>query len=137
MPTPGEVIPADAGPIEINAGRPSLNLLVRNSGDRAIQVGSHYHFFEVNRALDFDRTRAFGMRLDIPAGTAIRFEPGAEQQVTLVAVGGTRRMIGFAGLVGGSVDSEVHRHAALASAAQLGFRGADGVTPSPTQASVS
>ena len=85
---PGEVTPADAPDILLNAGRRRQVLVVRNTGDRGIQVGSHFHFFEVNRALEFDRGRSLGMRLDIPAGTAVRFEPGAEQKVTLVDFGG-------------------------------------------------
>jgi len=89
------------GPVEINVGRPRIKLTVRNTGDRPIQVGSHFHFFEVNRALDFDRAQAFGHRLDIPAGTAVRFEPGDEKQVTLVPFGGKRRIHGFNNLVDG------------------------------------
>lgn len=87
--------------IEINAGRPTVQLKVRNTGDRPIQVGSHYHFFEVNRALEFDRPLAFGMRLDVPATTAIRFEPGDEKEVTLVPFAGKQRVYGFANLVDG------------------------------------
>lgn len=105
MPKPGEIIPAEGPALVLNAGRPQLRLSVRNTGDRAIQVGSHYHFFEANRALAFDRRQAFGKRLDIPAGTAVRFEPGAEQDVTLVDFGGLRRVVGFAGLVNGSVQT--------------------------------
>jgi len=90
-----------AGDIEINAGRPTVTLKVRNTGDRAIQVGSHYHFFEVNRALEFNRASAFGMRLDIPATTAIRFEPGDEKEVTLVPLAGKQHVFGFANLVDG------------------------------------
>jgi urease subunit beta len=88
-------------PIEINAGRPTVTLDVRNTGDRPIQVGSHFHFFEVNRALEFDREAAFGMRLDIPAGTGMRFEPGDQKSVTLVPVGGEQRVHGFNNLVDG------------------------------------
>ena len=91
---PGEIIPA-AGEIELNAGRPTVAVTVANSGDRPIQVGSHYHFFETNEALVFDRSLARGMRLDIPAGTAVRFEPGQSREVTLVAYGGHRRVFGF------------------------------------------
>jgi urease beta subunit len=123
MPKPGEIIAADGPPIQLNAGRPRVQLQVRNTGDRAVQVGSHYHFFEVNRALDFDRRQALGKRLDIPAGTAIRFEPGAEQQVALVDIGGTRRLVGFAGLVEGSVDARSTKQQALEAATKLGFRG--------------
>ncbi|GAA3160814.1 hypothetical protein GCM10020255_043770 [Rhodococcus baikonurensis] len=88
-------------PIELNEGRPRLKLRVRNTGDRPIQVGSHYHFMEVNRALSFDREQSFGWRLDIPAGTAVRFEPGDEKEVTLVPFGGKQRVQGFNGLVDG------------------------------------
>ena len=86
-------------PVEINVGRPRTWLVVRNTGDRPIQVGSHFHFFEVNRALEMDRSAAFGLHLDIAAGTAIRFEPGDQRQVTLVPFGGKQRLYGFNGLV--------------------------------------
>ncbi|WP_010586945.1 urease subunit beta [Schlesneria paludicola] len=89
------------GEIEINAGRPTVTLKVRNTGDRPIQVGSHYHFFEVNRALEFDRAAAFGMRMDVPATTGLRFEPGDEKEVTLIPMGGKQRIYGFANLVDG------------------------------------
>jgi urease subunit beta len=88
-------------PIEINAGRPRVKLSVRNTGDRPIQVGSHFHFFEVNRALEFDRLQTFGWRLDIAAGTAVRFEPGDQREVTLVPFGGKMRVYGFNNLVDG------------------------------------
>lgn len=101
--TPGELLPA-AGEIELNAGRPTQTLSVANTGDRPIQVGSHYHFYEVNTALHFDREAARGMRLDIPAGTAVRFEPGDERTITLVALAGERRVYGFNGLVMSSLD---------------------------------
>ncbi len=91
---PGEIFPA-AGDVELNAGRPTVTLTVANTGDRPVQVGSHYHFFEANAALAFDRDQARGMRLDVPAGTAVRFEPGQSREVTLVAVGGARRVYGF------------------------------------------
>lgn len=91
---PGEIVTAD-GEIELNAGRQSVSLLVANTGDRPIQVGSHYHFFETNPALEFDRHAARGMRLDIPAGTAVRFEPGQQREVRLVALGGGREVYGF------------------------------------------
>lgn len=90
-----------AGDIEINAGRPTITLKVRNTGDRPIQIGSHYHFFEVNRALEFDRPATFGMRLDVPATTAIRFEPGDEKEVTLVPMSGKQHVYGFSNLVDG------------------------------------
>jgi len=124
MAKPGEVMPSDGPPIQLNTARRRVEMMVRNTGDRAVQVGSHYHFFEVNRALDFDRRQTLGMRLDIPAGTAIRFEPGAEQEVALVELAGTRRVVGFSNLVGGSVDARSTTRAALEAADQLGFRGA-------------
>jgi len=122
---PGEVIPADGPPIALNAGRPTVTLTVKNAGDRAVQVGSHYHFFEVNRALDFDRAQAYGMRLDVPAGTAIRFEPGAEHQVTLVPFAGSRQVIGFAGLVNGNLDQPGKKEQALSLAWAFGYRGVE------------
>jgi len=91
---PGEILPA-AGDIELNAGRPTVTLKVANTGDRPIQVGSHYHFYETNPGLSFDREKARGMRLDIAAGTAVRFEPGQERDVTLVPLGGSRTVYGF------------------------------------------
>ena len=100
---PGELIPA-AGDITLNAGRPTVTLLVANAGDRPIQVGSHYHFFETNAALSFDRELARGMRLDIPAGTATRFEPGQSREVTLVPFAGRRIVHGFNGLIAGPLE---------------------------------
>jgi len=100
---PGEIDPA-AGEIELNAGRPTLTVSVANTGDRPIQVGSHYHFAEVNPALAFDRAAARGMRLDIPAGTAVRFEPGQSREVQLVAYAGARAVWGFRGEVMGTLD---------------------------------
>ena len=91
---PGELFIKD-GDIELNKGRKTVTLNVANSGDRPIQVGSHYHFFETNPALKFDRKKARGMRLDIPAGTAVRFEPGQSREVTLVALAGSRKIYGF------------------------------------------
>lgn len=120
---PGEVIPADDTAVALNAGRRTVTLTVRNTGDRPVQVGSHYHFLEVNRALDFDREQAYGMRLDIPSGTAIRFEPGAEHDVTLVPFAGSRRVIGFAGVVNGSLDQPGKREQALSLAWAFGYRG--------------
>jgi urease beta subunit len=98
--------------IEINVGRPTVILVVRNTGDRPIQVGSHYHFFEVNRALEFKRDSAYGMRLDIPSGMAVRFEPGDEKQVQLTSFGGDRRMFGHRGLVNGKLDREISSRSA-------------------------
>ncbi len=97
---PGELRTAP-GDIELNVGRRTATLTVRNSGDRPVQVGSHYHFFETNEALAFDRQTAYGMRLDIPAGTAVRFEPGQTREVTLVAYDGDRVVFGFQGKVQG------------------------------------
>ncbi|MBF9069523.1 urease subunit beta [Streptacidiphilus fuscans] len=111
-------------PVEINAGRPTARVRVSNTGDRAVQVGSHYHFFEVNRALDFDREQAFGMHLDLPAGTAVRFEPGDTREVDLVAYAGHRRLVGFSGLVDGGLNSADTRATALRRAAERGFLGA-------------
>lgn len=101
---PGEIVTA-AGSVTLNEGRPTVTLKVANTGDRPIQVGSHYHFFEANGALRFDRERARGMRLDIPAGTAVRFEPGQERDVTLVPFGGRREVYGFKGMVMGKLDT--------------------------------
>ncbi|MCC5650698.1 urease subunit beta [Nostoc sp. XA013] len=99
---PGEII-TPAGEIELNVGRPTIKLLVSNTGDRPIQVGSHYHFYEVNTALNFHREQARGMRLDIPAGTAVRFEPGDEKEVTLTPLVGTRQVYGFNAKINGSL----------------------------------
>jgi urease beta subunit len=101
--TPGEVLPAE-GMLTLNADRPATDLEVENTGDRPIQVGSHFHFFEVNRALRFDRQRAYGQRLDIPSGTAVRFEPGELRRVTLVPLAGSRIAYGFNGLVNGALQ---------------------------------
>jgi urease subunit beta len=100
---PGEYL-LESAPIEINAGRPTATITVANRGDRPIQVGSHCHFFEVNAALAFDRRAAYGMRLDIPAGTAVRFEPGDSREVTLVALAGARRVFGLNDAVNGALD---------------------------------
>lgn len=100
---PGEVMPAQ-GEIELNAGRETVTLSVANSGDRPIQVGSHYHFYETNPALQFDRDRARGFRLDIPAGTAVRFEPGQSREVRLVAYLGRRVVHGFNALICGALE---------------------------------
>ena len=103
--TPGEILPQD-GDIELNAGRATLTLRIANTGDRPIQVGSHYHFAETNPALRFDRAAARGMRLDIPAGTAVRFEPGQTREVTLVAYAGARAVWGFRGEVMGQLEAQ-------------------------------
>lgn len=99
---PGEII-TQPGTIELNVGRETLEIEVANTGDRPIQIGSHFHFYEVNTALEFDREATKGMRLNIPAGTAVRFEPGDEKIVILVAIAGTREIYGFNGLVEGKV----------------------------------
>lgn len=103
---PGELF-VKAGEIELNAGRPTLTVKVANTGDRPIQVGSHYHFYEVNEALKFKRKKTQGMRLNIPAGTAVRFEPGDERSVELVAIAGSREIYGFNGLMNGQVTLEL------------------------------
>ncbi|OAI10068.1 urease subunit beta [Methylomonas methanica] len=100
---PGEIFPAE-GDIELNAGRATVKVLVANSGDRPIQVGSHYHFYETNPALHFERSVALGFRLDIPAGTAVRFEPGQQREVQLVAFAGKREVFGFRGEVMGALE---------------------------------
>ena len=99
---PGELFPAD-GNITLNAGADAVTLMVANTGDRPVQVGSHYHFAEANPALEFDRSAAHGMRLDIAAGTAVRFEPGQRREVTLVLLGGARKVFGFNGEVMGEL----------------------------------
>lgn len=115
-------------PIEINPGRPRTALAVRNTGDRPIQIGSHFHFFEVNRYLEFDRSKAFGLRLDIPANTAVRFEPGDEKEVRLVPFAGKRFIFGFNNLVDGwSGDGPMpsyqpNREIAIERAEKLGFK---------------
>lgn len=101
---PGELL-VEPGTIELNANRPTVTLTVANQGDRPIQVGSHFHFYEVNSALSFEREQARGMRLDIPAGTAIRFEPGDTRSVTLVPLVGQRRVYGFNALINGVLDT--------------------------------
>jgi len=102
---PGEVVTGE-GSVTLNEGRETTEVTVSNTGDRPSQVGSHFHFFEANAALSFDREAAFGMRLNIPAGTAVRFEPGDEQTVELVAIGGKRVAHGMNGMVNGSVDAD-------------------------------
>jgi urease beta subunit len=114
---PGEYF-LESGAITANAGRCTARVLVKNIGDRPIQVGSHYHFFEVNRALQFDRVAGYGMRLNIAAGTAVRFEPGEEKEVELTEFGGARVIHGFLGAVGGALDSSGMRERALAKVRQ-------------------
>ena len=112
---PGEYLLA-TDPIELNAGRATRRLTVSNRGDRPIQVGSHFHFFEVNRWLTFDRAAAYGMRLNIAAGTAVRFEPGDTREVELVAIGGSRDICGLNRLVEGALDRDDVKRDALAAA---------------------
>lgn len=126
---PGEYI-LDSGEIEANAGRKIKTITVANTGDRPIQVGSHFHFFEVNKALEFDRAAAFGMRLNIPAGTAVRFEPGEERDVVLVDFGGKMAVHGLNNLTNGSLRSPAQQGQSLRRAAAGGFKGssvADGI----------
>ena len=118
---PGEYLLGE-GEIEANQGRPSLQLTVANTGDRPIQVGSHFHFFEANKALKFDRGRAFGMRLDIPAGTAVRFEPGDEKIVSLLGLGGAQAVYGLNALTDGAT-AENRKADSLARAARERFQG--------------
>lgn len=119
--TPGDVQAAD-GPIELNAGRDKIELEVTNMGDRPVQVGSHYPFFEINAELRFNRGRAYGFRLDIPSGTALRFEPGETRTVALVAVGGARVVHGGSGLIAGELSAE-NKEVALGRAKERGFLG--------------
>ena len=108
---PGQIL-AKAGTIELNAGRRTVTLIVNNAGDRPVQVGSHFHFFEVNRALRFPRPEAYGMRLNIPAGTAIRFEPGEEKPVELTELSGTKESYGLNGISNGSVSGSMTKSVA-------------------------
>ncbi len=119
----GEYLLED-GEIELNAGKPASTLIVANTADRPIQVGSHFHFFEVNAGLNFDRAAAYGQRLDIPAGTAVRFEPGEEREINLIPLGGSRTVYGMNALVSGELDSTGRRQVALERAAAAGFKGA-------------
>ena len=120
---PGEyLLDENAGPILANAGRSALRLIVKNTGDRPVQVGSHFHFFETNRALSFDRPAAFGLRLNHPAGTAVRFEPGEEKEVELTGFGGSRVIHGGNGLVGGPVSDSSLQKRAIARARKEGFQ---------------
>jgi urease subunit beta len=118
--TPGEIL-TEPGEITLNAGRETRVIDVASVGDRPIQVGSHFHFFEVNRALHFNREQAYGFRLDIPAGTSVRFEPGEERTVHLVALGGRRVVRGLNGLVSGALDDPQTRLAAMERARAGGY----------------
>lgn len=120
---PGEVR-ATPGQIELNAGRERITLTATNTGDRPVQIGSHYHFFEVNKSMEFDRAAAFNKRLDIPAGTAVRFEPGISKEVTLVSFGGEQHLSGLNNLTNGAASDPAVRAAAIAAAKARGYRGA-------------
>jgi urease subunit beta len=120
---PGEyILDEKAGSIEANVGRRTIRLLVRNTGDRPVQIGSHFHFFEVNGALAFDRAVAYGLRLNIPAGTAVRFEPGEDKEIELTEFAGDRIIHGFNGLVEGALDDATRRTLAIDRARQQGFQ---------------
>lgn len=120
---PGEIIPQKQDVI-CNKGKRTETIKVKNTGDRPIQVGSHYHFFEVNKKLDFDRKKAFGFRLNIPASTAVRFEPGEEKRVILVEIGGKRQIFGFNNLTEGNAADSGLKTAAIGKAKKAGFKGA-------------
>lgn len=121
--SPGE-LDCEEGEIEINAGRRSVTIKVVNTGDRPVQIGSHYHFFETNKALEFNRASAFGLRLDIPAGTAVRFEPGEAKEVVLTEFGGTQELYGLNNLTNGQISSRDLKDQALERARARGFKGA-------------
>ena len=121
--SPGE-LDCEEGEIEINAGRRSVTIKVVNTGDRPVQIGSHYHFFETNKALEFNRASAFGLRLDIPAGTAVRFEPGEAKEVVLTEFGGTQELYGLNNLTNGQVSSQDIQDQAMKRARARGFKGA-------------
>lgn len=111
-------------PVELNEGRPVTKLTVKNTGDRPVQVGSHYHFFEVNRMLEFDREKAWGQRMNTPSAATVRFEPGDEKDIELVPYAGKRIAVGFAGLANGPLDEDGAKEAALEAARQQGYKGA-------------
>jgi urease subunit beta len=119
---PGEYI-LSSDPIICNGNKKTVSITVSNTGDRPCQVGSHTHFFEVNKALDFPREQAYGYRLNIPAGTSIRFEPGDSREVELCELGGKRIVYGFNGLTMGGLNSKMGKQAALEKAKKLGFKG--------------
>ena len=119
---PGEYI-LSSEPIVCNSNKKTVNITVKNTGDRAVQVGSHTHFYEVNKALDFPREKAYGCRLNIPAGTSIRFEPGDSREVELCEFGGKRIVYGFNGLVMGGLNSTSAKQASIEKAKSLGYKG--------------
>ncbi len=118
---PGEYF-VGTGDIECNRGRETINVVVTNTGDRPIQVGSHFHFFEVNRQMEFDREKTFGMRLNIAAGTAVRFEPGEEKEISLVTIGGNRNAFGINNLVNGNVANATTKEKAMQKSEELHFK---------------
>ena len=118
---PGEYFLASE-PVECNVGRATVKVVVVNTGDRPVQVGSHFHFFEVNRQMEFDREKSFGMRLNIPAGTAVRFEPGEEKEVEVVEFGGNKRVYGFNNLVDGDSASQDARNSAMQKLGKGNFK---------------
>lgn len=118
---PGEYMLA-TGDLECNVGRKTASITVVNTGDRPVQVGSHFHFLEVNKQMEFDREKAFGMRLNIAAGTAVRFEPGEEKEVELVEFGGSKKVFGFSNLTSGATASAEIKEAAMAKAASQNFK---------------
>jgi urease subunit beta len=117
---PGEYI-IDGPDLELNAGRPVVTISVNNTGDRPVQIGSHYHFFEANKALVFDRPKAYGMRLDLPSGTSVRFEPGDTKEVKLIPYGGRRVVYGFNALVSGRLDEPYTRETSLKRCKDQGY----------------
>lgn len=130
---PGEYL-FDGDDLELNAGRPVTTLSVNNTGDRPVQIGAHYHFFEVNRALVLDREKAYGMRLDLPSGTSVRFEPGEVKEVNLVPYGGHRVVYGFNALVMGRLDDPYTRAQSLKRCRDQGYCHSDGDDPKSTKA---
>lgn len=122
---PGEYILSN-DPIECNVGRATLKMIIVNTGDRPIQIGSHFHFFEVNRQMEFDREKAFGMRLNIAAGTAVRFEPGEEKEVELVSFGGNKKLFGFSNLVNGDTGSGKAKDSAMEKIHSQNFKNKKG-----------
>lgn len=118
---PGEYILAQ-GDILCNEGRPTVKIAVVNTGDRPVQIGSHFHFFEVNKQMEFDRAKAFGMRLNIPAGTAVRFEPGEEKEVELVSFGGNKKIYGFSNLTNSDTTLEENKSKAIEKATAQNFK---------------
>ena len=119
---PGELV-SEPGDIELNKDRKTIKLIVKNTGDRPIQVGSHYHFFETNKALHFDRKKSFGFRTDIPAGTSVRFEPGEEKEIHLTEFGGTKEIYGLNDLTNGPIENVKIRNSAFIRAKKYGFKG--------------